>query len=62
MKTFYSPEGEQLFSSNAKSEEDILLALQKHNVIKSVSGLVIEEDYAGRLFITDGIRDVASVE
>lgn len=62
MKKFYSPDGELLFSENAKSEKEVLSALEKHNVIKSTSGLVIETDHEGRLFITNGIQDLATVE
>lgn len=62
MKKFYSPDGELMYSDNVKTEEDILKSLEQNKVIKSVSGLVIIEDYDGRLFITDGITDVATVE
>lgn len=62
MKNFYDVNGQLLFSANVKDDESILEALKKNGVIKSTSDLVIESDHEGRLFITDGIQDVATVE
>lgn len=51
-----------MFSETIKDEDDVFKALKNHNVVKSTSELVIIEDFDGRLFITDGIQDVATVE
>lgn len=62
MNKVYSPDGELLFSANFSNGNELLDKLKSHNVIKSTSEFLIEEDHEGRLFITDGITEVATVE
>lgn len=62
MRKFFDANGEPIFSSNAQTEEEILDVLKSNNVVKRVDNLVIDEDHEGRLFITDGVEEIATVD
>lgn len=62
MSKVYSSDGEFLFPAEFSNEKELLEKLKQKNVIENVSEFVIEEDHEGRLFITNGIDEVATVE